>query len=73
MQHIPQVCSLHFTKLYCYLNVLAWVTRHTDAPRDQALSCARDGLERSACWVVGVHVMAREQNPKQNKYEALPA
>ena len=36
-------------------------THHMDAPHDHdALSCARDGLERFACWVVGVHVMANE-------------
>ena len=35
-------------------------THHMDVPHHHALSCARDGLQRSACWVVGVHEMAEE-------------
>lgn len=36
-------------------------THHMDAPHHHALSCARDGLQRSACWVVGVHEMAKKK------------
>jgi hypothetical protein len=40
-------------------------THHMDAPHHHALSCARDGLQRSACWVVGVHELARKTLTKQ--------
>lgn len=40
-------------------------THHMDAPHHQALSCARDGLQRSACWVVGVHELAKKTLTKQ--------
>ena len=33
-------------------------THHMDAPHHHALSFARDGLQRSACWVVGGHEVA---------------
>ena len=56
----------YFGRIYGFVNVIGDVgaslrgTHHMDAPHHHALSCARDGLQRSACWVVGVHEMAEE-------------
>jgi hypothetical protein len=44
-------------------------THHMDAPHHHALSCARDGIQRSACWVVGVHELAKK---KKNMNPSLP-
>jgi hypothetical protein len=54
----------YFDKIYRFVNVIGDAgaslrgTHHMDAPHHDALSCARDGLQRSACWVVGVQEMA---------------
>jgi hypothetical protein len=60
--------------LMCFGDVgasLRGTHHHMDAPRDHALSCARDGLERFACRVVGVHVMASKTLNKTSKKPCL--
>lgn len=48
-------------------------THHMDAPHHHALSCARDGIQRSACWVVGVHELAKKKKKKKPSKTMTPA